>query len=64
MFFMTLSSWPVLAPEIVLLYKSNCPDEYDIDFANTVEALPDEQRDWLRTALNRLYMEHNWIDRL
>src|SRR5262249_53786642 len=35
MFFRSSSGLPVLAPEIVLLYKSNCPEEYDADFQNT-----------------------------
>lgn len=64
MFFRTSSGLPVLAPEIVLLYKSNCPAEYAADFQNTVESLSRERRAWLKASLNKLYKQHLWTDRL
>lgn len=64
MFFRTLSGLPVLAPEIVLLYKSNCLEEYAADFQNTVDALSEESRTWLKASLNKLYKHHLWAERL
>lgn len=64
MFFETSSGLPVLAPEIVLLYKSNCPEEYDADFQNTVNSLGRESRVWLKMALNKLFEQHPWADKL
>ncbi len=64
MSFQTLSGVPVLAPEIVLLYKSNCPEEYDADFQNTVDALSTSQRAWLKDSLNKLYVQHPWAANL
>ena len=55
---------PALAPEIVLLYKSNCAEEYEADFQNTVEALSEAQRAWLKNALNKLYAQPPWAERL
>ena len=64
MFFKTSSGLPVLAPEIVLLYKSNCPEEYEDDFQNTVKSLAEEKRIWLRMALSKLFGQHPWLGRL
>lgn len=53
---------PYLAPEIVLLYKSKLPRPLDeADFQSVVPALSIEQRDWLRTALERSDSLHPWI---
>jgi hypothetical protein len=64
MSFQTLAGVPVLAPEIALLYKSNCPEESDADFQNTVEALSAAQRTWLKDSLNKLYVQHPWAAKL
>ena len=60
MFFKSSCGLPVLAPEIVLLYKSNCPEENDADFQNTIELLAEESRVWLKGALSRLSARHPW----
>ena len=64
MSFISSDGLPVLAPEIVLLYKSNCPEEYDADFQNTVGSLALESRLWLQAALNKLFPQHPWVDKL
>lgn len=57
--------FPVLAPEVVLLYKSKAPraaDEHDLE-----EALPlldNEAREWLVEALRRADERHPWIPRI
>jgi hypothetical protein len=64
MSFQTLAGVPVLAPEIVLLYKSNCPEEYDADFQNTVDALSTSQRAWLKDSLNQTLCAAPWMTKL
>ncbi|MCA1623652.1 MAG: hypothetical protein LC768_16195 [Acidobacteria bacterium] len=64
MFFTTSCGLLVLAPEIVLLYKSNSPEEYDADFQNTAKSLAEESRVWLKVSLNRLFAQHPWVGRL
>jgi hypothetical protein len=64
MFFKSSSGLPVLVPEIVLLYKSNCPGEYEADFQNTVNSLAEGSRVWLKAALNKLFAQHPWAERL
>jgi len=64
MFFKCSFGLPVFAPEIVLLYKSNCSEEYDADFQNTVKTLEEERRVWLKVALNKLFAQHPWAGRL
>lgn len=56
----------VLAPEIVLLYKSNdiSRDENQADFENACPALSDDQRGWLATGLKRLSPNHSWLQDL
>ena len=58
--------WPILAPEIVLLYKSKYSDEDDsrADFLNTLPALNECQRAWLHEALSTLYGTHAWLKEL
>ena len=58
------SGLPVLAPEIVLLYKSNSPEEYGGDFANAAPALSRESRAWLKRALDRVSPGHAWARKL
>lgn len=64
MAFSTPSGLRVLAPEIILLYKSNKVPEYDIDLQNTLDSLSTDAREWLRTALEHLFVEHPWLTRL
>lgn len=54
---------PLMAPEIVLLYKSDRPDDAPAaaDFAATLPALDPGQRRWLREALVRLRPDHPWL---
>ncbi|HYY41879.1 MAG TPA: hypothetical protein VE775_04040, partial [Pyrinomonadaceae bacterium] len=55
----------LLAPEIVLLYKSKQPRAKDEqDFAVTLEHLEPERRDWLRAALATCAPGHQWLARL
>lgn len=58
--------WPLLAPEIVLLYKSKYRDEDDSrgDFLNALPALDERQRTWLREAISTLYGSHEWLKAL
>ena len=55
---------PVLAPEIVLLYKSKSPEVHDADFRNAVGSLAEESRTWLKLALDKLSARHPWAERL
>jgi hypothetical protein len=56
---------PILAPEIVLLYKAGDPKEKDeADFDAVVPRLSAAQREWLAHALERCHPEHSWIPRL
>ena len=54
----------VLAPEVVLLYKSNSPGEHGEDFHNAAPALSEEARAWLRGALDRVSPGHQWAREL
>jgi len=62
--FESLSGLPILAPEVVLLYKSNCPEAYGADFQNIAESLDRESRVWLKSSLDVLYAKHPWVERL
>jgi hypothetical protein len=57
---------PILAPEIVLLYKAkNASDDgnqHDFDVA--LPHLEDVRRTWLRNALMELHPKHQWLDKL
>jgi aminoglycoside-2''-adenylyltransferase len=57
---------PILAPQIVLLYKSGNPEHPIVaaDFENVLPKLSSEMRDWLVTALNKMYLDHVWIKAL
>jgi hypothetical protein len=62
---------PYLAPEIVLFYKSSyleySPDTFDHyhDFDLTLPFLDEEQKQWLRDALEKEFAnEHVWLQRL
>jgi hypothetical protein len=55
---------PFLAPEIVLLYKSTHPTRNDhADFLNVHQALNQEQRHWLRRAIEMCHPGHEWLGR-
>jgi hypothetical protein len=64
MSFRTPSGVPVLAPEIVLLYKSSAVKDYADDFRNARGALGREARAWLRDALSKVYARHPWAEEL
>ena len=56
---------PYLAPEIALLYKAKQPRETDYaDFEQVNARLNDEQRGWLRTALQQTHPDHLWLSLL
>jgi hypothetical protein len=63
-FLRTAEGIPFLAPEIVLLYKSNAPEHEGnrSDFFNALPALTNQQRRWLWNALAKLYPKHEWLD--
>lgn len=65
-FLQTESGIPILAPEIVLLYKASAPEEdkNTFDFQMSVTGLYPEQRQWLKTALLHLYPTHIWLAHL
>ncbi len=58
--------YPILSPEIQLLYKSKALREKDrIDFRNALAAMSEGQKSWLKQALVKVYdQEHEWIDLL
>ena len=62
--FKTGAGVPVLAPELVLLYKSSAAGEYADDFRNAAPALGREERAWLKDALARVYGRHAWAEEL
>ncbi|HEX8285543.1 MAG TPA: hypothetical protein VF588_19465 [Pyrinomonadaceae bacterium] len=64
MSFVAASGLPVLAPEVVLLYKSSSPGEYDADFRNAAASLSGEARAWLKAALAKTSARHPWADEL
>ncbi|HZS08030.1 MAG TPA: hypothetical protein VFD58_24560 [Blastocatellia bacterium] len=64
MSFRSASGLPVLAPEIVLLYKSNCREEDEADFGNAAGSLSEGSRVWLKAALRKLFAGHPWADKL
>lgn len=55
---------PVLAPEVVLLYKSNSTEEYAADFRNAAPALSEAARAWLKDALGKVSPGHPWAGEL
>lgn len=65
-FLRTRSGLPVLAPEIVVLYKAGDADrpENTIDFEALLPALMPEQRTWLANALTVLYPNHPWLAKM
>lgn len=57
---------PILAPEIVLLYKAKNASnkENQHDFEVTLPYLNDVQSAWLKDALLELHPNHEWLDQL
>jgi hypothetical protein len=56
---------PILAPEIVLLFKAKGPQPKDeSDFAGTLGRLSDESRSWLARSLACCHPGHPWLARL
>ena len=60
------SGIPILAPEIVLLYKSKKVEAspYVGDFKKVLPYLSSEARDWFATALKKSYTNHVWLEDL
>ena len=60
----SLSGVPILAPELVLLYKSGKPGEDTSavsDFKNTLPKLSFDSRCWLAAALKQINPNHMWL---
>ncbi len=56
---------PILAPEIVLLYKAKTTRPKDEeDFGRVRAALPPEPAAWLREAIRVCHPGHPWLERL
>lgn len=62
-FLISSSGFPILAPEIALLYKSNniLEAENRHDFQSALSALSTERKQWLAQALRTLSPEHEWL---
>jgi hypothetical protein len=60
------SGIPILAPEIVLLYKSKNVETspYVGEFKKVLPKLSHEARDWFATALKKSYTNHVWLENL
>ena len=65
-FLISSPGFPILAPEIALLYKSNnLHDAENLhDFRNALPALNSERKQWLAQALYTLSPEHEWLNDL
>ena len=62
---LSVAGIPVLAPEIVLLYKAKAPRPRDrADFRNARERLAPAPRRWLRAALETAHPGHAWLSEL
>ena len=61
----TVEGIPYLAPEIQLLYKAKgCRPKDEADFVQTLPALDQERRLWLRNALALAHPNHPWLSQL
>jgi hypothetical protein len=61
----TADGIPYLAPEIQLLYKAKgLRSKDEADFMQTLPALNQERRQWLRNALTTAHPHHPWLNRL
>ena len=66
-FLLSESNLPILAPEIVLLFKAKYRDEipaYQQDFELTQPELNGTQRQWLKHAIMDTYGIHSWTEML
>lgn len=53
---------PVMAPEVVLLYKAKNPRDRDMaDFKAALPLLDAGRRDWLRTAISEAHPDCPWL---
>jgi hypothetical protein len=60
-----MAAAPILAPELILLFKAKEPRNKDTsDFATTHPLLGDERRSWLRAALDIAHPNHPWSRQL
>ena len=58
----TAAGLPVLAPEIVLLYKARHAESRDeADLTAVLPALDHERRRWLHSALDLVHPGHRWV---
>ena len=57
------SNIPFLAPEIILLYKSNSDNpDYQLDFENATKEMSTAQLEWLRESLSIMFPNgHRWL---
>lgn len=57
---------PVLAPEIVLLYKAKNSSraENQSDFETVISYLNCDRRNWLRKSLKKIHPSHHWLQDL
>jgi len=63
--FRSPSGIPAVVPEIQLLYKAKHSGEKDEhDFREALPRLTDEQRSWLKRALELVHPGHGWIQSL
>lgn len=60
------SGFPILAPEIVLLYKSSKTEDPSVatDFRNVLPKLSSQAREWLAAALRKSNPAHVWLENL
>lgn len=60
--FVRAGAYPVLAPEIALLYKAKLmqPKDHE-DFAATAPLLSGSARNWFRNALGLAHPDHPWL---
>jgi|SRR5579859_67238 len=65
-FLISPPGFPILAPEIALLYKSNNPQDTENchDFQSALTALNTDSKRWLAQALHILSPEHEWLNDL
>ncbi len=56
---------PILAPEVVLLYKAKDPQQRDEhDFRAALPALDPQRRAWLHDAIQTCHPGHHWLRQL
>ena len=59
------SGMPILAPEVVLLYKAKWHEAKDqADFEHTINALSDASKMWLRKSIIQHHGTHGWLMQL